>query len=621
MTTYGELRLRIDRGASRGSYRVMASGPTGEAQGRFKIPYSKLELENFVLKVGTNRRGRRRVESPEMELAKRFGARLFDALFDGAVRELFRSSFAEARGAGQGLRLTLSLTGVPELLQVPWEYLYDHPSFLSISSWTPIVRYLDLPKPRRPVQVTLPIRILALVSAPVDAEPIDDAEERDRLESALAPLMRSGAVAIDWVEEASLRGLQRQLRKDDYHVFHFIGHGGYDQDADDGVLLLEGEGRRGRLISGAQLGTILADEVSLRLAVLNTCEGARSSLIDPFSGVATSLIEREIPAVVGMQFEITDRAAIVFASEFYAAIADGMSVDSSVAEARKAIYADENDIEWGTPVLFMRVADGRLFDVASHAPVRPAQAEAPTQRLVLETGDVATPAQKMDAEWQAEAEAERAERERLKSEADAAAAAEQAEADRLGGERLKSDAEAAAAAEQAEADRLEGERLDREAEAAAHDRAERERLEREGVAAAAAERAALEELEAAAEAQRAERELLRREREAIAAAEARAEQIRRREAKSASARPRVGAAEARREERVAAATEVGEVVDHPWISEEEIDVAIGRPGLGWHGTRSGALPLSARRIVAALGFGRRGHAGPRHGSASRAQAT
>ena len=28
-----------------------------------------------------------------------------------------------------------------------------------------VVRYLDLPKPRRPLQVALPIRILAMVSA------------------------------------------------------------------------------------------------------------------------------------------------------------------------------------------------------------------------------------------------------------------------------------------------------------------------------------------------------------------------------------------------------------------------------------------------------------------------
>ena len=209
---------------------------------------------------------------------------------------------------------------------------------------------------------------------------------------------------------ASLRALQRQLRKADYHVFHYIGHGGYDHDADDGVLLFEDDQGRGRRVSGVQLGTILADEVSLRLAVLNSCEGGRSSLQDPFSGVATSLIEREIPAVIGMQFEITDRAAIVFAGEFYAALADGLAVDSSVAEARKAIYADENDIEWGTPVLFMRVADGRLFDVQAHASIR-----APSSEPEAASPDEVRAAEEVEREAEAARReaAEAAERQRV----------------------------------------------------------------------------------------------------------------------------------------------------------------------------------------------------------------
>jgi hypothetical protein len=467
MTTYSELRLRIDRGVTRGSYRIVATGPSGEALGRFKLPFSDLELENFILKVGSTRRGRRRVDSPEMELAKNFGSKLFGALFEGDVRELYRSSSSDSRSAGRGLRLTLSLTGAPELLQVPWEYLYDHPTFLSISTWTPIVRYLDLPKPRRPLQIELPLRILALVSAPTDAEVIDAPQERLKLEAALAPLIAAGAISIDWLEQASLRALQRQLRKADYHVFHYIGHGGYDQDADDGVLLFEDEGGRGRRVSGIQLGTILADEVSLRLAVLNSCEGGRSSLQDPFSGVATSLIEREIPAVIGMQFEITDRAAIVFAGEFYSALADGLPVDSSVAEARKAIYADENDIEWGTPVLFMRVADGRLFDVQAHAPLR-----APTpEPTIAEPDDTKARGearlQEIEAREAAQAAeaAESAERERA-----AAMEAELIETQRVEQEGRRRDAESAAERERAaaaEAEQAEREREQRETEEAA----------------------------------------------------------------------------------------------------------------------------------------------------------
>ena len=305
-----------------------------------------------------------------MGRAKDFGSRLFTSLFEGDVKELYRSSFRDAQDENQGLRITLSLTGAPELSQIPWEYLYDRPSFLSISTWTPIVRYLDIPKPRRPLKITLPLRILGVVSAPSDAGPIDVATEKAKLGQALAPLVASGWLAVDWLENASLRALQRQLRRADYHVFHYIGHGGYDHDADDGVLLFEDEHGCSKRITGVQLGTILKDEISLRLAVLNACEGGRSSVEDPFSGVATSLIEFEIPAVIGMQFEITDRSAIVFASEFYSALADGFPVDSALAEARKAIYADENDVEWATPVLFMRVQDGLLFEMPAHASAR-----------------------------------------------------------------------------------------------------------------------------------------------------------------------------------------------------------------------------------------------------------
>ena len=68
---------------------------------------------------------------------------------------------------------------------------------------------------------------------------------------------------------------------------------------------------------------ILRDFSSLRLAILNACEGARTSRSDPFAGVAGSLVQRDIPAVVAMQFEISDEAAIVFAGEFYEQLAAG----------------------------------------------------------------------------------------------------------------------------------------------------------------------------------------------------------------------------------------------------------------------------------------------------------
>ena len=403
MAEYQELRLRFERLRETGEYRVFASGPAGEAAGSFALPYSDVEVENLVLRLSRPRGGVRRIDSSDLDLVRTFGGGLFDAVFSGRVRDVYRSSLASARGEGCGMRISLALTGTPELMHVPWEYLYDDPAFLSISMWTPVVRYLDLATTRRALRVEPPLRILAMVSSPADLARLDVAQERTKVEESLAGLVEQGAVEIDWLEQPTLQALQRGLRRADYHVFHYVGHGGYDRASDDGVLALEDGTGRSRLVSGMELGTILADEMTLRLAVLNACEGARSSVEDPFSGVATSLVRREIPAVVAMQLQITDRAAITFAGELYSALADGYAVDAALAEARKAIFADDNELEWATPVLFMRVPDGRIFDiaapVATHQPVpepsvgvmappavEPAEVEAGTAPPVAEPG-------------------------------------------------------------------------------------------------------------------------------------------------------------------------------------------------------------------------------------------
>ena len=118
-------------------------------------------------------------------------------------------------------------------------------------------------------------------------------------------------------------------------------------------------------VSDAQLVNLLGDQDSLRLVVLNSCEGARTSVVDPFAGIATSIVELGIPAVVAMQFEISDKAAITFAEELYQSlIARQDPIDVAVAEARKAVFTEVNETEWATPVLFLRNEDGRLFDFA-----------------------------------------------------------------------------------------------------------------------------------------------------------------------------------------------------------------------------------------------------------------
>ncbi len=373
--TYLDFDLMIERSES--GYRVrIINSPAGQADANIEWPFSDLEIENFLLRIGNTRRGVRRLESTEMKAAREFGGALFNAVFDDEVRGRLRSSLSDARRQGAGLRFRLHLTDVPELADLPWEYLYDSnlDEFLVLSVQTPLIRYIDLPRRTEPLTVELPLRILVMISSPSDYPELDVEQEFDTLVRGLGNLQRRGVVKLVRLEKATLAGLQRQLRKDEYHIFHYIGHGGFDEQAQDGVLLLEDDKGRGRPVSGRYLGTLLHDQRLMRMAVLNACEGARTSRTDPFAGVAHSLVQKGIPAVIAMQFEITDEAAITLASEFYGAMADGYPVDASLSEARKAIFAQNNDVEWGKPVLYMRSPDGRIFTPKAGA-IPPPEAE------------------------------------------------------------------------------------------------------------------------------------------------------------------------------------------------------------------------------------------------------
>ena len=361
---YLDFDLEIERAVD--GYRIEVNSPAGQSTSSFKLPFSDLEIENFLLKIGQSRRVMRRIDAPETEAVKAFGARLFDAAFAGEVRACLRSSLEEAQRQNRGLRIRLRLNDTPELAGLPWEYLYNSAlnRFFALSIETPVVRYLELPEWTRPLAITPPLRILAMIASPRDQAPLNVEREWGRLREALSGLEQRGLVTLERLEQASLAELQRRLRRGTYHILHFVGHGGFDERSQDGVLILEGEDGLSHRISGQDLGMLLHDHRSLRLAVLNSCDGARASRIDPFSGTAQSLVQQGLPAVIAMQFEVSDDAAIDLAREFYGALADSYPVDAALAEARKALFAAQSGVEWGTPVLYLRASDGRIFDVA-----------------------------------------------------------------------------------------------------------------------------------------------------------------------------------------------------------------------------------------------------------------
>ncbi|MEP6767765.1 MAG: CHAT domain-containing protein [Acidobacteriota bacterium] len=349
---------------SGGKYRACVCSPGGEGEAEFTSPFSEQDLRIFRLEATRARTDLRRMESTGMKAAREFGEKLFQAVFTGLVRDCLTRSLDGVVPGETGLRIRVDLSKTPELVNLPWEYLYE-PSqrrFLALSEDTPVVRYLELPDRIKPVPVKPPVRVLVVIASPKDNAPLDSAREFKKLKGALETLVQNGMVEVDLLEKPTFKALLRGLKRKAYHIFHFVGHGQFDDDCHEGLLLFEDEEGNGDPISAQALGVLLRDEPSLRLAVLNACEGARVSSGDLFGGTAQTLIQQGIPAVIAMQAEISDESAQNFAETFYSALATGSAVDAALADVRKIIYG-EGSVEWGTPVLYMRSADGRVFDV------------------------------------------------------------------------------------------------------------------------------------------------------------------------------------------------------------------------------------------------------------------
>jgi len=307
----------------------------------------------------------------EAAIARTIGERLFDSLIVGTVRDAYTSSLVRAREQDAGLRLRLTIDA-PEVAALPWEFLYDaqEGDHVSLLREIPLTRYTALTRDHNTLDVTPPLRILGMVATPTNLQPLDVDQEKQRIERALEHLLERGDVDLQWVAGDTWEALQTALDSNEWHVFHFIGHGTFDPIASEGQLAFCTEQGDFHPLSATALGRIFAGHRSLRLAFLNACEGGRTSDAELFSSVGAVLTRRGVPAVISMQFNISDRAALEFSRLFYDSLARGNSVDVAVTQARTGLSISLPDrVEWATPMLHMHSPDGNLFTVNTSASI------------------------------------------------------------------------------------------------------------------------------------------------------------------------------------------------------------------------------------------------------------
>jgi WD40 repeat protein len=357
--------IEIAIGPEPTGYRVeVVRSPAGEASATVSLDAEALlarrkELQQAVLASAAPTR---RVLDENEQSIREVGQALFKALLGtGEVAGRYRAAERD-----EDLRLVLRIDD-PVLAGLPWESMYDDGIGTYVCRRHQVVRHVGVPAAAASLAVNPPLRILGIVSSPRGLYPLDVDKEKDNLTKALAS---NRSVRLTWAPSATWADLQDVLLSGTWHAVHFIGHGDFDPDRDEGVLALTGQDGRKDLIEASRLVDLLRQARPVpRLVVLNSCSGAESGATDLFSGTAAALVRGGVTAVAAMQYEITDPAAIAFARGFYGAIARGRGVDEAISSGRVAILGlSGKTLEWVTPVLYLRGHDSHLFTVPAPKP-------------------------------------------------------------------------------------------------------------------------------------------------------------------------------------------------------------------------------------------------------------
>jgi MoxR-like ATPase len=338
-------------------------------------------------------------------------------LLAGYISALSSSSQAPLR-----IQLRIDSKAI-ELHNYQWEYLRDtatgaRPEPLACSEQTPFSRVLQVSGPggQQPPNIDqrAKLRILAAMASPEELKP-GWAQARTSETAGLQPIERSELEALakglrrfKLLEEldgrnlldgsnqpVTLDALQQRLEDANLgenrpvHVLHLLCHGLVGVDNRSYIVLERGDSGQAAMVPEEVFAEHIGRFVNpvdkngqhrygLRLVVLASCFTAKLTQDNSLRGIARRLVEAGVPAVVAMQHDFQYEAAQYFSQRLYAHLIHHGEIDRAVNAARLELWdhrkrspRDRDNAlrqeEWGIPVLFMRLADGKLFTIDNEA--------------------------------------------------------------------------------------------------------------------------------------------------------------------------------------------------------------------------------------------------------------
>lgn len=179
------------------------------------------------------------------------------------------------------------------------------------------LRQLRSPKPEK-------LRVLILGAG--SAGDLRVGREQKRIRTAVESALHRDLIELDVRPAATTADLLDGLTKFRPHVVHFSGH------SNDDLIVFEDERdepHEGVIVTArAFASAVKATDDPPLLVLLNSCNSASQT---------DGLVETVVPFAIGMADEIEDGDAIVYAAQFYAAVANGQSIKAAHLSAQAAL--------------------------------------------------------------------------------------------------------------------------------------------------------------------------------------------------------------------------------------------------------------------------------------------
>jgi tetratricopeptide (TPR) repeat protein/CHAT domain-containing protein len=295
---------------------------------------------DFLTDFGVDRLNASTLKAPEhSEEIQGIGKHLYQRLFTSEVESIWNKYKQTADFLILCLRFAPEAKGLEVL---PWETMYDGYEFIAAGAKTTLTRLpSDCNPPTDLPPIPQPLKLLGFFASPLDLndyERLNVEREQEILLEAINDPSSQGRIAADFEDEATLESLERNLG-DGYHILHITGHGINPREG-GGLLLEDSQGARRPASISEVKEAVKRDAGSLRLVVLSGCQTARTLHSASFQDLSRELLRQGVPAVVAMQFSISDEGGLKFAEVLYREIARGVRLEFATHKARRCLLED-----------------------------------------------------------------------------------------------------------------------------------------------------------------------------------------------------------------------------------------------------------------------------------------